>query len=153
MKRALAIAVTIAAVGFGALAAGIGTNAAAQSEARAQKTNKKYHVVMHVTDSNTLKWNTVLNNAGNIQQDLGKDNVTIEIVTHGPGIDMLKAESAVGPRLAQALDRNIALLACENTMRNAKVTKDDMYGGISYVRSGVTHILLRQTEGWLYLRP
>lgn len=153
MKRPLAIAATVAALAFGALATSISTNAAAQSEAAARKASTKYHVVFHVTESDRQKWNVVLNNAGNIQQDLGRDNVTIEIVTHGPGIDMLRAESDVVPRLAQALDRNIALLACENTMRNAKVTKDDMYGGISYVRSGVTHILLRQTEGWQYLRP
>lgn len=153
MKQALATAAVAAALAFGALAASVSTKAAAQSAAAVQKAGTKYHVVFHVTESNRQKWNVVLNNAGNLQQDLGKDNVTIEIVTHGPGIDMLKAESDVVPRLAQALDRNIALLACENTMRNAKVTKDDMYGGISYVRSGVTHILLRQTEGWQYLRP
>ena len=157
MKQALAIAVLLATLGVGALYGCAGTNAGdqtqAQAQSNAQKSDKKYRVVFHVTENNPQKWNIVLNNAGNVQENLGRDNVTIEIVTHGPGIDMLKAESKVAPRLAQALDRNIGLLACEYTMRNAKVTKADMYGGISYVPSGVSHILQRQSEGWYYLRP
>ena len=153
MKQALAIAVLLAAIGAAGLHGCAGTNAASTAQASAQKLDKKYRVVFHVTENNPQKWNIVLNNAGNVQEDLGKDNVIIEIVTHGPGIDMLKAESKVVPRLAEALDRNIGLFACENTMRNAKVTKADMYGGISYVPSGVSHILQRQSEGWYYLRP
>ena len=155
MKQALAIAILLATLGVGALygCAGTNTGTEAQTQASAQKSDKKYRVVFHVTENNPQKWNIVLNNAGNVHEDLGKDNVIIEIVTHGPGIDMLKAESKVGPRLAQALDRNIGLFACENTMRYAKVAKADMYGGISYVPSGVSHILQRQSEGWYYLRP
>jgi intracellular sulfur oxidation DsrE/DsrF family protein len=112
----------------------------------AVQAQQKYRVVFHVTENNPEKWNIVLNNVGNIQKDLGKQNVTVEIVTHGPGIAMLKAESKVGPRLAQALDNNVVLDACENTMRAANVKKEDMY-------PGVTHILERESEGWLYLRP
>lgn len=113
----------------------------------------KHRVVFHVTENDPQKWNIVLNNAGNVQADFGKENVVIEIVTHGPGINMLMAESKVTARLATAMDNNIGLLACENTMRNAKVTKADMYGGISYAPSGVSHIIARQSEGWYYLRP
>ena len=127
-------------------------NMAGAKVAGAQKTGKM-HVVFHVTENDPQKWNIVLNNAGNIQKDFGKDNIEIEIVTHGPGIEMLKAESKVTGRLATALDNNIGLFACENTMHNAKVTKADMYGGISFAPSGVTHILKRQSEGWAYLRP
>lgn len=113
----------------------------------------KYRVVFHVTEDDPKKWNIVLNNVGNIQKDLGKQNVMVEVVTHGPGIEMLRAESKVTARLAQALDNDVVLAACENTMRNARVTRADMYGGVTFVPSGVTHILIRESEGWLYLRP
>ena len=77
----------------------------------------------------------------------------IEIVAYGPVLNMLKAESKVAARRAEALDNEVALLACENTMTNTKVTKADMYGGISFVMAGVTHIMKRQREGWAYIRP
>jgi hypothetical protein len=113
----------------------------------------KYKVVIQVSDADPAKWNLALNNARNVQDDLGKDNVRIEIVAYGPGLEMLKAESKVGDRLAGALDASIGLIACENTMTNQKVPKSAMYPGIDYVKAGVTHIMKRQQEGWAYIRP
>ncbi|HEY2337389.1 MAG TPA: hypothetical protein VGI18_08520 [Burkholderiales bacterium] len=114
---------------------------------------EKYRVVIQVSDNDPAKWRLALNNARNVQQDLGKANVQIEIVAYGPGLEMLKAESKVSGGLAQALDDNVGLLACVNTMENTKTPKSDMYGGISYVQAGVTHIMKRQKEGWAYIRP
>ncbi len=114
---------------------------------------EKHKVVFQVSDNDPAKWNLALNNARNVQADLGKDNVEIEIVAYGPGLAMLKMESPVSPRLAQALDLNIGLLACVNTMENTKTPKSDMYGGIGYVQAGVTHLMKRQKEGWAYIRP
>ena len=114
---------------------------------------EKQKVVFQVSDNDPAKWNLALNNATNVQTDLGKDNVDIEIVAYGPGLNMLKAESKVASRLAQALDKSIGLMACENTMRNTKTTKADMYSGINYVNAGVTHLMKRQREGWSYIRP
>lgn len=37
-------------------------------------------------------------------------------------------------------------MACENTLRNTKVQRADMFGGI-YVPGGVIHIMKRQREG------
>jgi intracellular sulfur oxidation DsrE/DsrF family protein len=113
----------------------------------------RQRVVFQVSDADPAKWNLALNNARNVQADLGKENVEIEIVAYGPGLPMLKAESKVAGRLAQALDSGVALLACENTMQNTKVSRDEMYYGIKYVQAGVTHLMKRQREGWAYIRP
>jgi hypothetical protein len=122
------------------------------AQAQAQKSERQ-RVVFQVSDNDPAKWNLALNNAQNVQADLGKGNVDIEIVAYGPGLGMLKADSKVAPRLAQALDNSIGLMACENTMRKTKTTKAGMYSGISYVKAGVTHIMQRQQEGWAYVRP
>lgn len=113
----------------------------------------KHKVVFQVSDADPAKWNLALNNARNVQTDLGKNNVQIEIVVYGPGLGMLKADSKVADRLAAALDQSVGLLACENTMQNTKVTREQMYSGIGYVQAGVTHLMKRQGEGWAYIRP
>ena len=113
----------------------------------------KQRVIFQVSDNDPARWQLALNNAKNVQTDLGKDNVQIEIVAYGPGLAMLKADSKVTGGLASALDDSVGLTACENTMHNTKVTRDEMYGGIAYVQSGVTHIMKRQREGWAYIRP
>ncbi len=143
MKQGLAAGLLLAALALGGLAGCAGTGAGPERE----------KVVIQVSDADPAKWNLALNNARNVQTDLGKDKVDVEIVAYGPGLAMLKADSKVAPRLAQALDQNIGLMACENTMRNTKTTRADMYSGISYVDAGVVHIMKRQREGWSYVRP
>jgi intracellular sulfur oxidation DsrE/DsrF family protein len=135
----------LALLGFGAVAA--------PALAQEAKPAAKHRVVLQVSDNDPGRWRLALNNAHNIQADLGKEKVQVEIVAFGPGINMLKAESAVAGGLAGALDTNVGLIACENTLRNNKVSHDDMYNGIAYVEAGVTHIMKRQSEGWAYIRP
>ena len=138
---------------FALLAVVLAAAGAAFSPPSLAQASERHKVVFQVSDNDAAKWNLALNNARNVQAELGKDKVDVEIVAYGPGLAMLKADSKVADRLAQALDSNIALMACENTMRNTKVQKADMYGGISYVPGGVIHIMKRQREGWAYIRP
>jgi intracellular sulfur oxidation DsrE/DsrF family protein len=114
---------------------------------------KRQGIVIQVSDNDPAKWNLALNNAKNLQDDVGAANVEIEIVAYGPGISMLKLESPTGSRIADAAKAGIKVTACENTMRGQKLTKDDMLAGISYVPAGVTEIMKKQHEGWAYLRP
>jgi intracellular sulfur oxidation DsrE/DsrF family protein len=113
----------------------------------------RHRVVIQISDNDPVKWNLALNNAKNLQEDVGPNNVDIEIVAYGPGIGMLKLESPTGARIAEAMKANVKVLACENTMRGQKLTRDDMLTGISYVPAGVTEIIKKQSEGWAYLRP
>ncbi|HZQ62175.1 MAG TPA: DsrE family protein [Casimicrobiaceae bacterium] len=113
----------------------------------------KNRVVMQVSDADPVKWNLALNNARNLQSDVGRDNVEIEIVAYGPGIGMLKRESPVGTRIDEALTSGVAVVACENTMAAQKLGKGDMLPSIGYVPAGVTEIMKRQQQGWAYLRP
>jgi intracellular sulfur oxidation DsrE/DsrF family protein len=110
-------------------------------------------MVIQVSDNDSAKWNLALNNAKNIQKDLGKGNVELEIVAYGPGINMLKAESEVGNRIGEAMESGVKVLACQNTMRNQKLVKEDMLSNIAYVPAGVIEIMQRQHQGWAYLRP
>ena len=121
--------------------------------ADAAPANQRNRVVMQVSDADPGKWNLALNNAHNLQADLGPGNVDIEIVAYGPGIGMLKAESAVGNRIGEALGAGVKIIACENTMHGQKLTKDDMLNGIAYVGAGVVEIMRRQQQGWAYVRP
>jgi len=110
-------------------------------------------VMLQVSDNDEGKWNLALNNARNLQAAYGKDKVDIEIVVFGPGINMLKAESTVGNRVADAGAGGVKVTACENTMKAQKLAKDDMLAGIGYVPAGVFEIVERQKQGWAYLRP
>jgi len=113
----------------------------------------KAKMVIQVSQNDPAVWNLALNNAKNIQKDVGRDNVDLEIVAYGPGIGMLKAESEVANRIQEAVESGVQVMACENTMRNQKLNKADMNGKIGYVPSGVVEIMQKQQQGYAYLRP
>jgi len=107
-----------------------------------------------VSDNDPGKWNLALNVAENLQEAYGKNNVDIEIVAYGPGLNMFKAESKVSARLNKAQDSSVSLYACANTMRKMKVTKADLHpGSLIAADGGVVHILKRRGEGWSDHRP
>ena len=118
-----------------------------------QATPQRARVVIQVSDADQGKWNLALNNAKNIQTDLGAANVDIEIVAYGPGIGMLKLDSPVAGRIDEATTAGVKVIACENTMRGQKLTRADMLNGIGYVPAGVIELMSRQQQGWAYIRP
>ena len=121
--------------------------------AQAPQASVRPKVVLQMSEADPAKWSLALNNAKNIQTDLGAANVDVELVAYGPGIGMLKADSVVGNRIDEALTSGVKVLACENTMRNQKLTQADMLGKIGYVPSGVVELMQRQQQGWVYIRP
>ena len=147
MKTALC-AIALAAFVTAAPLPGIAQSKPAQSKQAA-----KHRLVLQVSDAEPAKWKLALSNARNVQQDLGAQNVEIEIVAYGPGIDMLKSDSEAEPGVVQAMTDGVKVVACENTMRNRKLKREDMQGGIGYVGAGVVEIMEKQRAGWSYIRP
>jgi uncharacterized protein len=126
---------------------------AVSAPAQAQQASVRPKLILQVSDADPGKWNLALNNAKNVQNDLGAANVDVEIVAYGPGIGMLKAESPVGNRVGDALAAGVKVVACENTMHGQKLTKADMLDKIDYVPAGVTELMQKQQQGWAYVRP
>ncbi len=147
MKQIIQRWTTLALVVFGLTAFGANTALAQAAKATRAK------VVFQVSDNDAGKWNLALNNARNVQQDLGAENVDLEVVVYGPGIGMLKKDSAVGGRIATALKDGVKVVACENTMKAQKLTYDDMLPAIGYVPAGVVELMQKQREGYAYIRP
>ncbi|MEZ5703638.1 MAG: DsrE family protein [Burkholderiaceae bacterium] len=118
-----------------------------------QSQSQMPRVVLQMSDNDPAKWNLALNNAKNVQNDYGADKVAVEIVAYGPGIHMLKADSTVSNRVTEATQAGVKVVACQNTMKGAKLTPADMNSSIGYVPSGVVELMERQKEGWSYIRP
>lgn len=125
----------------------------ALAQANTDAASKPIKFVIQVSDAEPAKWNLALNNAKNVQQELGADKVAIEVVAYGPGIGMLKLDATVNSRVSEAVKDGVKVYACENTMKNQKLAKADMHPASGFVNSGVVHLVQRQSQGWAYIRP
>jgi intracellular sulfur oxidation DsrE/DsrF family protein len=115
--------------------------------------DKPQRLLIQISDENPKVWGLALANARNVRHDLGPDKVQIEIVVYGPAIRMLEMESDWHDRVTQVIDEGIRVIACENTMTSLKLTRDDMLGGVDFVKTGLAHVMRRELEGWAYARP
>lgn len=118
----------------------------------AQKPEKASFIIQ-VSDNDPAKWSLALNNAKNVQQDLGADKTDIEIVAYGPGLNMLKFDSQVANRIQEAQTAGVKVVACGNTMKAQKVKEEDLVPGVGVVKAGVLEIGEKQQKGWSYIRP
>lgn len=121
----------------------------------------QHKVAIHVDEENVSTMNMALNNAANIAKhygDLGEE-VVIEIVTYGPGLHMLRADtSPVKDRIAtMSLEMdNISFSACLNTVQAMKQQSQKdvpLISEATVVPSGAVRLMELQKEGYAYLRP
>ena len=147
------LAIAILAVAASAFSQNALATATSNGSSQNNVANKITKVLIQVSDNNPKKWNLALNNAENVQHDLGKSNVDIAIVAYGPGLPMLELQSITANRISNAIARGVKVIACENTMRKDKLTKDDMLANLSYTKSGVVYLVSKEAEGYSYIKP
>jgi intracellular sulfur oxidation DsrE/DsrF family protein len=129
------------------LAAAAVTSLVAAGPALAEK------IVLQVSDGNPATWNQALNVVGNLREAYGSAT-NIELVAFGQGINMLKFDAPVASRLLDVQSKlGAKVYACENSMARNKLTHEDMAPNVIFVKAGVEHIIKRQREGWVNIRP
>ncbi|MFP5349705.1 MAG: DsrE family protein [Gammaproteobacteria bacterium] len=143
MKKLLAIAaIVLPLVGAGsALAAG------------------KQKVVYHLNSDDAKHQMAFMQNVQNHINAVGKENLDLRVVMHGPGISLLqnaKANEDVKSRVDNLKLQGITFNICANTLKAKKVDyKKDMYdvSEKDIVPSGVAEIAILQTKGYAYVKP
>ena len=124
---------------------------AADTAALADKAATRNRVVFQVNEDDSRKWNTVLANINNVQEELGRVEVTVVVI--GPGLGMLKADALTANKVQDAMSAGVRFVACGNSMTAQKLAKDDMIDGIAYAKAGYVEIMRLQQQGWTYIRP
>ena len=89
----------------------------------AQSAMAKNRALFQVTDNDPARWTLILNNMQNLREGVGGEPVEIELVAYGPGINMLKSDSSVKQRIAEALKSGVKVNACQNTMNGMKADR------------------------------
>ena len=131
------------------------------AHAAEQKAQKVHKVVIHVDENNPKKMNLALNNVKNLRKlyDAKGEKIIIEVVTYGPGLHMLRADTspvkARIERMATEYD-NLQFSACANTRRVMKKKSGKevpLLPEATVVPSGVARIMELQEQGYAYVRP
>jgi intracellular sulfur oxidation DsrE/DsrF family protein len=122
---------------------------------------KPHRLVLQVNTNEPAMMNLALNNATNVAQyykDLGQ-KVSIEVVTYGPGLHMLRDDTSPVKARIETLALStpeISYKACGNTQENMSKAENKSIPIIpqaQVVKSGIVRVMELQEQGWSYVRP
>ena len=111
-----------------------------------------HKVVVQLNSADTAAWGGVIGNIKNLSK-IWPDQLQIEVVVHGKALDFLVAsKSHLVNDVEQLSKKGIVFSACENTMGKYGITKQMLIPAVFTVPSGVGEVILKQEQGWSYLR-
>jgi intracellular sulfur oxidation DsrE/DsrF family protein len=124
---------------------------------------KPHRIAIQVDQNDPLVMNQALNNATNVIEyyRARNEDVDIDIVTYGPGLHMLRADtSPVQDRVKRLKDMvfagKIQFSACNISKEGMEKTEGhaiSVLPGATIVPSGVVRLMELQEQGWSYIRP
>lgn len=113
---------------------------------------KKHRIVMQLTSSDPNVHKGLIKQLTNLKKGWG-DTVVIEVVCHGPGIEFLMTEkTAYKEEINSLRERGVDFVACENTMREKQISREQLLSELRFVVMGIGEIVLKQEEGWSYIK-
>ena len=112
----------------------------------------QHRVVLQISSNDTLAWKGLMNNIRNLKTGWG-DSVTIEVVAHGPGVEILvKGKTTQQEKITYFTSKGVVFVACENSMTERKIPKETIIPEAGFVKMGVGEIILKQEQGWSYIK-
>lgn len=78
----------------------------------------------------------------------------VEVVVHGPGIDLITAsKTRYAQPLQQFVDHHaVRIVVCENSLRSKQLTLEDMLPSVETVPVAIIELILKQEQGWAYIK-
>ena len=111
----------------------------------------EHNIVFQLTSGDTNVHKMLVRQLGNVLT--AAPNSKIEVVCHGPGITMLTTrQTIVHPKVIELKGKGIDFVVCENTLKEKKVTKEEIIPEAAFVKAGIIEIVKKQEEGWSYIR-
>ncbi len=90
--------------------------ATAQNAPASDKPFADHHIALQLSDSDPKKETIVISIAYNLLKFYGPDKIAIEVVTFGPGVDLLRADNANRQRIDSLVAQGVKFDVCDNTL-------------------------------------
>lgn len=120
----------------------------------AKATKKLYHTIYQMDNNDPKiieKAFRNINNALNDPRLTGK--IEIELIAFSGGTDALLKGSKYEEDLKALVEKGVIVAQCNNTLKERKISRDQLYDFIAIVPTGNGELIIRQAEGWSVIKP
>jgi uncharacterized protein len=116
----------------------------------------EHRIALQLSDSDPKKQSLVISVANNLLKAYDPDKVAIEVVTFGPGIDLLRTENDNRKLVESLITQGVRFDVCLNTVDTIERTtgkRPDIIPTAVPVQVGVGQILSLTENGYTLVRP
>lgn len=126
-------------------------NQSSDAVAKSNSQTKIHRIVFQLTTDDSLSHKALMKQLNNILSVA--PDTKIEVVCHGPGLSMLvTGKTIVQDKILVMKKKSVEFLACEFSMSERKVPKEQIIPEAGFVKAGIIEIVSRQEEGWSYIK-
>ena len=122
--------------------------------AKSSKSKSKesvHKIVFQLTTNDTLAHKSLMKQLNNITSVA--PTTKIEVVCHGPGLDMLvTGKTIVQEKIKQLKAIGVDFIACEFSMKERNVPIEKIIPEAGFVKAGIIEIVTKQEQGWSYIK-
>lgn len=110
-------------------------------------------VVVHVNFPESGRQGHGLKNVTNVLKEAPDTRVVV--VCHGAGIGLVeRARTEHAEAVKSLMQKGVRFVACENTLRQKSIRREDLLPGVGTVPSGAVEVVRKQQrEGYVYFKP
>ena len=149
---------TLRVLGGAAIAALTMTTAAfaAEQAPLPDKPFAEHRIVLQLSDNDPKKQGLVISIANNLLKFYDPDKVAIEVVTFGPGIELLFPGNSHRPRIESLVAQGVRFDICLNTVDSIERDtgkRPEFIAAATPVQVGVGQILSLTENGFTLVRP
>lgn len=111
-------------------------------------------IIFSIKSGNDEEIHHVLSSANNVLKFYRPENVEMKIVAYYHGIKALQKEhKEIALRVRALMLLDVEFVACGNTMKTKKITKEELIEGSVIVTAGIAEMIERVKEGWINIVP
>lgn len=116
----------------------------------------KHFLALQLSEKTPARQALVLSVANNMLKQYGPDLIAIEVVTFGPGVRLLFADSPLRKQVDSLVEQGVRFDVCENTLDSIKRKTGKMPVLDPHavkVRAGVAQLMELREQGYTLVRP
>lgn len=110
----------------------------------------KKKVVIQLSSDDPEVHKALIEQIANLRKALPESQ--IELVVHSKGISFVLAANHWRKPIESMMEYGVTLLVCQNTMVSHHLHPADILSSAQIIPSAVAHLVIRQSEGWSYLK-
>src|SRR5437868_989433 len=116
----------------------------------------EHRLALQLSDNDPKKEGLIISIANNFLKAYDPDKIAIEVVTFGPGIDLLRPEKPIRQRVESLIAQGVKFDVCLNTVDSIEREtgkRPAFIAGAIPVQVGVAQILTLTENGFTLVRP